>query len=81
MMFREEGALETYMYYPHMDAPGNCGLSDVSAARFTPSVWHELKLFIQINTGGAPLLSVSPLPYYTQKRSDTCLDVVMKLSR
>ena len=54
-MFRREGAGESYMYYPNMQDAGTCGKEFPFAASFSfvAGTWHDVKLYIKLNTGGA----------------------------
>lgn len=53
-MFREGGRAESYMYYPNMKDFGTCGLSWMTSASFSAGNWHDVKLYVKLNTGGAP---------------------------
>lgn len=53
LMFRSEGALMSYMYYPGKSADHNCGedwFYDVNAQAGT---WHTINLYVKMNTPGA----------------------------
>lgn len=61
-MFREGGRAESYMYYPNMKDFGTCGLSWLTSASFGAGNWHDVKLYIKLNTGGVPLVSSWTVP-------------------
>lgn len=56
LMWRDGGALVSYLYYPDKPESIRCGEDVPWAAKITPGVWHSLRMRVKLNTidGGEP---------------------------
>ena len=56
-MFRRQGALESYMYYPDKDPREKCGADWLWNRAAVPGEWYNIVLFVQVNTPGELLVN------------------------